>query len=239
MSLDHVIYCNNVRISFPNLVEPQVSTTSTGKQRISYNCDLLMPPDHTNFQQFLQKYGALAVEKWKEHAQAVMGLIQQDRKARCYGLGQERINKKTFKPYDGYEGMVYLSAGNKNPPQMIQADGKAVDPVNTMAYQALARRIYGGCRVNAAVKPWCQENEHGRAIRLDLIAVQFAGDDKAFGEGAVDASGMFGAVQSTAPATSPAAPMPGMAFPSVGLPGAPPAPQFPAPGPLPSFLTGQ
>jgi hypothetical protein len=55
--------------------------------------------------------------------------------------------------------------------------------------------------VNVALKPWLQENKHGRGVRCDLVAVQFAGDDKAFGEGAVDASGMFGAV-----AAAPAAP---------------------------------
>jgi len=69
-----------------------------------------------------------------------------------------------------------------------------VDAGNTMAYQQLARKMYGGCRVNAAVKPWLQENKHGRGIRCDLIAVQFFADDTPFGEGAVDASNLFGAV---------------------------------------------
>jgi hypothetical protein len=74
--------------------------------------------------------------------------------------------------------------------------------------------------VNAAVKPWLQENKHGRGIRCDLIAVQFAGDDTAFGEGSVDASnlfapvagapaGMFGAAPQGAPAM-PAAPFAGL-----------------------------
>lgn len=49
-------------------------------------------------------------------------------------------------------------------------------------------------RVNAAVKPWLQDNKHGRGIRCDLIAVQFAGDDTPFGAGETDASALFGAV---------------------------------------------
>jgi hypothetical protein len=76
--------------------------------------------------------------------------------------------------------------------------------------------MYGGCRINAAVKPWLQDNKHGRGIRCDLIAVQFAGDDKAFGEGAVDASSMFGQVAgapagmfgAAAPVAAPAMPFP-------------------------------
>jgi hypothetical protein len=60
------------------------------------------------------------------------------------------------------------------------------------------------------VKPWLQENKHGRGIRCDLIAVQFAGDDTAFGEGAVDASSMFGAVSAIGGAQAPASPAMGM-----------------------------
>jgi hypothetical protein len=206
--MSEIIFLSNVRLSFPHLAEPQKQINeTTGKERISYNCEFIMPMDHAGFAQFMQQYGALALEKWKEHAQTVMQMIQNDRKTRCYGRGEEKINKKTFQPYDGYAGMVFITAGRDLQPQMIQADGTPIDPSNTMAYQQLARKMYGGCRVNAAVKPWVQDNKHGRGIRCDLIAVQFAADDTPFGEGAVDASGLFGAVAG-APASAPApAPM--------------------------------
>jgi hypothetical protein len=181
-----------------------------------------MPQDHAGFGQFMAKYGAMSLEKWKEHANTVMQMIQGDRKTRCYGRGEEKVNKKTFQPYDGYAGNVFITAGRDSQPQVIQADGQAIDPTNSMAYQQLARKMYGGCRVNAAVKPWLQDNKHGRGIRCDLIAVQFAADDKPFGEGAVDASNLFGAV-----AGAPA----GMFSPTAAMPAAPFAG-------LPSFLTG-
>jgi hypothetical protein len=85
-----------------------------------------------------------------------------------------------------------------------------------------------------------QDNKHGRGIRCDLIAVQFAADDVAFGEGATDASGLFGAVAGGAVAGgAPAA--------QAGVPGfapfqqtthAMPAAPFAQAG-LPSFLGGQ
>ena len=201
-----LIFLSNVTLSFPHLSEPQKQVNeATGATRISYNCEFIMPQDHPGFQQFMQRYAAIALEKWKEHAQAVMQMIQSDRKTRCFGNGNEKINKKTFQPYDGYAGNVFITAGRDLQPQMIQADGTPIDPSNTMAYQQLARKMYGGCRVNAAVKPWVQDNKHGRGIRCDLIAVQFAADDTPFGEGAVDASGLFGAVAGApAPAPSPA-----------------------------------
>ena len=201
--MSDVIYISNARLSFPNLIEPQKRVdATTGKERISYNCELILPPNDQGFAAFMKRYGELALEKWKEHAQAVMQMIQNDRKLRCYGQGEEKVNQKTFQPYNGYPGHVFITVGNQNAPQMIQADGKPVDPANTMAYQSQARKLYGGCYVNAAVKPWLQENKHGRGIRCDLIAIQFLRDGESFGAGVTDASDMFGTV--AAPAAAPA-----------------------------------
>ena len=225
--MSEIIYLSNVRLSFPHLAEPQRQVNeATGKERISYNCEFIMPQDHAGFTQFMQRYGSMVLEKWKEHAQTIMGMIQNARKLRCFGRGEEKINKKTFQPYDGYAGNVFITAGRDSQPQVIQADGQPIDPTNTMAYQQLTRKMYGGCRVNAAVKPWLQENKHGRGVRCDLIAVQFAGDDAPFGDGAVDASNLFGAVAGAAPA----------GFAPAGMPAAP----FPgASGGMPPFMMGQ
>jgi len=213
--MSDVIFLSNVRLSFPHLVEPQRKVSpETGKERVSYSADFIMPADHPGFAQFMRRVNEMALEKWKQHAQQVLTMINADRKLRCYGDGNQKVNSKTFQPYDGYAGQMYLTAGRDTPPQIIQADGSAIDPNNTMAYQQLTRAMYGGCRVNVAVKPWLQENKHGRGVRCDLVAVQFAGDDQAFGEGRVDASGMFGAVQ-VAPA---AAPAPAFMQPAMPLP---------------------
>lgn len=208
--MSDIIFLSSVRLSFPHLAEPQRQVNEqTGKERISYNCEFLMVQDHAGFAQFMHRYGAMALEKWKEHAQTVMGMIQNDRKTRCFGRGEDKVNKKTLTPYDGYAGNVFITAGRDSPPQVIQADGTPIDPTNTMQYQALTRKMYGGCRVNAAVKPWLQDNKYGRGVRCDLVAIQFAADDKPFGEGSVDASAMFGQVAG-APAGmfAPAAAMP-------------------------------
>lgn len=223
--MSDVIFLSNCRLSFPNLAQPQVQKNElTGQERISYNCELIMPQDHPGLAQFMQRYATMAQEKWKEHAQTVMQMIQNDRKLRCFGAGQEKVNSRTFQPYDGYPGMYFISVGNKNRPQMIQADGTPVNPDDSMAYTQLARKLYGGCRVNAAIRPWLQENKHGRGIRCDLIAIQFAGDDKPFGESAPDVSGMFSATQAPAPA------MPGFAATTPQMPAAPfgVAPSFPS-----------
>lgn len=229
-----LVFLSNVRLSFPHLAEPQKKVNeATGEVKISYNASFLMPLDSPSFAAFWARYGALALEKWKEHANTIMNMIANERKQRCYGNGAEVINKTTLKPYDGYEDMVYINAGRDQMPQVIAQDGKPVDPSNTMQINQILRGLYGGCYVNAAIKPWPQENKHGRGIRCDLVAIQFCRDGTPFGEGTVDASGMFGAVAGSPVATpAPAAAMPGLPFPS-----APAAPSFQPPG-LPPFLQG-
>ena len=198
MENSNVIFLSNVRLSFPHLVEPQKTVNEvTGSTRISYNAEFIMPESHPSFAQFLALYQRLMSESFAENAGVVMNMIAADRKLRCYGKGEEKVNKKTFTPYDGYAGNVYLTAGSERQPQVIQADGSPVDPTNTMAYQALTRNMYGGCKVNAAIKPWVQKNKHGNGIRCDLVAIQFAGDDTPFGEGTPDVKGLFGAVAQT------------------------------------------
>lgn len=224
--MSEIIYLSNVRLSFPSLVEPRAPSenpTATKK----YAADFIMPQADPGFAQFWQAISKLALDKWVDHTAAVMQMIQNDRKARCYGAGHEKINNKTLTPWEGYVGQVFISANNEKMPQMIQGDGNPVDPSNTMACLALARKLYGGCRVNAAVKPWVQDNKHGRGIRCDLIAIQFAADDTPFGEAPADAAPLFGAVAG-APAAAPV--MPGV--------GMPPAPTFAAPVTAPAAMPG-
>jgi len=202
------IYLSNVRLSFPKLIEATASQSIPGAKK-QFGADFILAQNDPNFAKFMGEIGKMATEKWKENASAVLNIVQSDRKLRCFGNGGEKIDKKTFKPYNGYEGMAYISANSNEdrPPRMIRLDGTEVDNANTMERAVLARKLYGGCFVNAAVRPWPQDNNFGRAIRCELIAVQFFADGEAFGEGEPDLTGKFGAVQAPAGVT-PAAPFP-------------------------------
>ena len=212
--MSDIIYLSNVRVSFPQLVEPKKTTNEKGEVRTAWSADFILPPDSQQYKQVMQQYMTLASEKWKERAQTIMQMIQADRKSRCYGNGAEKVNKTTLLPYDGYEGNAYVSAISNRQPQMIQPNGQPVDASNSMVYQTIARGVYGGCYVNAAIRLWLQENTHGRGVRCDLVAIQFSKDGDAFGGGGADVTGMFGAVAapSAVPvqAAMPAAPFPGM-----------------------------
>ena len=220
--MSEVLFISNARLSFPHLTEPQLGKRDDGTQTANFNGDLILPKDGEGFKLFMARFIAMAQAEWKENANGAMQMIQNDRKARCYGFGEEKVKKTTFQPYDGYAGQAYISVncGNTFPagqpvpsrlkrPQMIRSDGTAVDSNNLMEWQAIARTLYAGCRVNAAVKPWLQipakGKSYGNGVRCDLIAIQFAGDDTPFGEAAPDVTPMFGAVVATPTVAGPAA----------------------------------
>lgn len=191
--MSNEIMLTNVRLSFPVLVEPKAFQEG---QKKKYSADFILEPDSPGFKEFHKVALKMATEKWKDKTSAVMEVINNDSKLRCFGEGKDKVNKKTFEPYDGYGGNLYISANSENQPQMVNVDGSPVDRNNTMAAQEIARSLYGGCHVNVAIRPWLQDNQFGRAIRCELVAIQFLKDDEAFGEGSTDVSGMFGAVES-------------------------------------------
>ncbi len=199
------IHLSNVRLSFPHLVEPQLNKNEPTKPG-SYNADLILSETSADWAKFMQAYTTLVQERFKDQAQVVMNLIHAKTKLRCYGSGAEKINNKTGEIYAGYAGHMFISAKSYNRPQIGDASGKGIGD-NTMLYRELTSKMYAGCRVNAIIKPWIQDNEHGRAIRCELLALQFAADDEPFGKPEVDVTSFFSAV-ATAP--TPAAPAMGL-----------------------------
>lgn len=191
MSTSQIIYITGARLAFPALIEPEPYQDNPPR----YSCDLILPSNDPIIQRIMSEIGQVANATFKEHAQAVLQNCQNNRKLRCWGDGSEKINQKTFQIYDGYgPGTFFLTAASKpeQPPQIVRPeDGKAIDNINTMERSAAARKLYGGCYVNAAVFFWAQDNKHGKGIRAQLVAVQFSKDGESFGMGTPDVSGMF------------------------------------------------
>jgi hypothetical protein len=137
--------------------------------------------------------------------------------------------------------MVFIGAASERMPQIFDAQGNLVPPENTMVCKELARKMYGGCRVNAVVKPWCWVNKQGgNGISNDFLAIQFLADDTPFGEGQTDSSDLMGATPQAAQTPPAGFGPPGMpGAPTWTVPGAPatmPAPPFPQPAAMPNFL---
>ena len=206
--MSNILQLSNLRLSFPKLIEAE-SVQGQPNSAKKFGCDLIFAAGDQQWPKVMVEIGQVASEKWKENGNAVLQLCGNDRKLRCFGSGTEKIDSKTFKPYLGYgDGATYLSASSPEdkPPIIVDGNGDACPNDNTMLRKQLARKLYGGCYVNVAVRIWPQDNQFGRGIRCELIAVQFAKDGEAFGEAPPDVTGMFGAVQQPAqPAAAPGA----------------------------------
>ncbi len=134
---------------------------------------------------------------------------------------------------DGFAGNWFItpSAKAERPPllfhKFLKADGTGVE-----ALQRPQSVIYSGCYVNIQLAFWVQDNNYGKRVNADLLAVQFAGDGEAFGGGASGAdTSVFGGVA----APNPFAGMPPPQAPTMAPP-APPSMMPPVPSAPPSMM---
>jgi hypothetical protein len=80
--------------------------------------------------------------------------------------------------YDGYEGMMVLSARNQKKPRILDRDKTDLDESDG--------RPYAGCYVDAIVRIWAQDNQYGKRINCSLEAIRYRRDGEAFGAAPVD-----------------------------------------------------
>lgn len=188
--MSQIVYLSNVTLSFPHI---ENAADFNGNGIFKFSADFIMNEKDKSFSDFMKVYQSLALEKWKDKAKAVMASLLEERKKRCFGKGTEKKNSETLEVLDGYsdEGAVYIHANNTKRPQIVGADGKSIDPSNSLALAEEYTKLYGGAKVNAAVKPWLQDNDFGKGIRCNLIAVQFLKDGTPFGEPTEDVSTFF------------------------------------------------
>lgn len=55
--------------------------------------------------------------------------------------------------------------------------------------------VYAGCYVNILIRPWAQNNQYGKKINANLVAVQFARDGERFGEAPISDDDVWDAVE--------------------------------------------
>jgi Protein of unknown function (DUF2815). len=160
----------NVRLSFPDLFEAK---QFEGQGPFNYRASFLFTPDSQAKKDIDAAIKAVAAEKWGKKADALLeGILPNSQKC-CLVDGNT-------KEYDGYEGMFALSASRnqeKGRPLIIDRDKTPLGQADG--------KPYAGCYVNATVEIWAQDNNYGKGIRANLLAVQFARDGDAFAGGSV------------------------------------------------------
>lgn len=156
---DKFIMLKNVRCSFPALFTKPIINGEEGKCGLTV---LLDPKDPAH------------KASLKELQTEISRLIKADLKGTRLSADKLCLRDGNESTRAEYRGYWYVSANHKTKPVVISNDGQTV----VTAEEDCA--IYTGCRVNAKLQLWAQNNKFGKRVNATPIAVQFFADDEPF-----------------------------------------------------------
>ncbi len=169
---DGTIRINEVRASYPHIGTPYQG--KEGKPR----------------------YGVVGLMPKGKAYRAAKDLIRDEinRIVREQNKGKDIAGKNKFirdgdeSGREEYEGMFEIHAG-ENPPRRPSARSNVRDPKTgkpkVLSPAEADEMIFPGCWVNILIRPWWQNNEYGKKVNANLIAVQYVRSDESFGQGRV------------------------------------------------------
>lgn len=152
------IKLNNVRLSFPSLWRKSV-----------YN------GEETKFEATFLLNKKTQADKVKEIEAAIAALIKEQLKGSKLGGDKICLKDGDDFEYVGYAGNMSIKASSNKRPLVIDRDKSILSEEDN--------RLYAGCRVNATIELWAQNNNYGKRINANLLAVQFYKDDEPFADG--------------------------------------------------------
>ena len=240
------VFIRNARLSYPALDKPRASSFDAAGADPKYQATFLMEPSNPSVQAIWAAVQKVAAAEFGDKAAAILKAADK--------VPLRRGDDKENVP-DGYAGMLYLTAKNKNAPELRDANPR----IMVTGEQAIREKFVAGYYVNGFVDiyPYCVKNASGAILKsgiaASLVSVQFcryadafAGSAKpaesdypdctaeAEASGAAEFAGSWGApIAPAAPAPAPApaaAPWQPAPAPAPAMPAAAPAPAAPAGG---------
>lgn len=191
------ILLKNVRLSYPDLFKPGAPPKDNPTAPGKYGCQLIFAPDSAAGQLARQEYLRVATEEWGANAPNVLAEFGKNQK--CLRRGDSNLDNAGA-VRNGYAGMLFISARNKQRPAIIARNFHNGQPVyldedgsarqgNVVIQVPFAVKVpYGGCYVNATVDIYSSKKNAG-GVFASLIGVQFHDDGEAFGGGAPSTDG--------------------------------------------------
>lgn len=178
---DSEVLLKNVRLSFEHVF---VATASVADGPKKFRASALMDPNTPDGKANMAKCDK-AVAAAEQATFNRTGIAYKD--DRCaYKKGDSCVSDTTGEPYDGYVGMMVVSAANgRRPPVVDRNPG--------IPLTAEDGRPYSGCYVNMLVRFYCVKgaDKGGNGCFASLEAVQYLRPGDAFGAAPVDAKSVF------------------------------------------------
>jgi len=156
------------RLAFAQIWEPK---SYDGKSEPRCSASIILDPkaQKAEVDKVIAAIQQVASEKWG----AKSGDVLKTLKAKgdiCLHDGA------TKSEYDGFDGMVFVSAANKARPVVVDRDKSPLTQQDG--------RPYSGCFCDFSIDIWPQDNQYGKRINAKLLAIRFYEDGPAFGGGA-------------------------------------------------------
>lgn len=158
------IKIQNVRLSFPSLFKAEAY--KPGDQP-KFKATFLIPKDSPQAAEVEKAMMETAKLKWGAKAEKVIAGIRSNPNKFC-------IQDGDTKEYDGYDGMIAVSAKATVRPLVIDRGRSPLSEEDG--------KPYAGCYVNASIEFFAYENS-GNGMSASLAGVQFSRDGDAFAAG--------------------------------------------------------
>lgn len=158
------ITLKNVRLSFPGLFKAEAFKPGDDPK---FKATFLIPKDDPQVALVNEKIMAVLKEKYPQKAAAILKNIQNNPNKFCFQDGDT-------KSYDGYEGMMSLSAKSGVRPTVLDRDKTPLGEESG--------RPYAGCYVDASVDIYTYDSS-GVGVTASLRGVRFWAHGDAFAAG--------------------------------------------------------
>ena len=170
------VILKNVRLSFPNIVEPQ--TDQEGNKR--YSADFIFEKGSDTHKRLETVAKEAAKERFGKNWEKILEAVKADKGRYPIQDGNEKINKDG-EVWAGYEDMMYLRTSlqyKQGPVMLIDRDGTKISKDDERA-----NHFYGGCYVNASINVRALDVKK-QLIHAQILGVMFKKDGDALGNGA-------------------------------------------------------
>ena len=169
MPTSTMIKLTNVRLSYPHIARRKKFKNEPEKPG-KFQATFILDPDNEAHVAIMNEVKTVAKgiydEQWPKGAKL---------KSRCYKINKapDENDDDAEDVSDEYLNMFTLSSSEDHRPEVRDASGRPVaEDDNGFPY--------AGCYVNGYITMWTQDNEWGKRINANLLAVQFHHDGDKF-----------------------------------------------------------
>lgn len=162
------VVLTNVRLSFANIFEPKGFNGGEPRYSASF---LINKDDKENLTKVKDAIKDVSKMEWAND----LPKFKENQLCLRDGDGET---------WDGYEGHMFVSSGNRLKVAVRDMDG--TDLTKSSEYNNPGDKPLSGDYVNAIIEVWAQNNSFGKRLNANLVGVQYIKTGERFGKGSDD-----------------------------------------------------